>query len=326
MTEPILQITDLRVEFPGLVRNVKALRGVRLDLHKGQVVGLVGESGSGKSLTALACLGLVPSPGKVSGSVKLDGYEVVGRGEPELAHLRGGVAAMIFQNPMRALNPFFTIGQQMVEVIRCHRPFGKKEAVQAARKGLQDVQMPDPEIALGKYPHQMSGGQIQRVMIALGLACKPRLLIADECTTALDVTVQAQIIVLLRELASAYDLAVLFITHDLSVVATVCDRVAVMYAGEVVENGLVVDVFADPLHPYTRKLMSTVPTLGRADGELESIRGQVPDLALPMAGCTFCDRCDFATDVCATTPPGMQGYRADHQAACHHTAQRVATE
>ena len=326
MTESILQITDLKVEFPGLVRNIKALRGVRLDLRKGQVVGLVGESGSGKSLTALSCLGLVPSPGKVSGSVKLDGYEVVGRDESELAHLRGGVAAMIFQNPMRALNPFFTVGQQMVEVIRCHRPFSKKEAAEAAAKGLQDVQMPDPEIALGKYPHQMSGGQIQRVMIALGLACQPKLLIADECTTALDVTVQAQIIVLLRELASAHDLTVLFITHDLSVVATVCDRVAVMYAGEVVENGLVTDVFADPLHPYTRKLMSTVPTLGRADGELESIPGQVPDLSLPMTGCAFCERCDFATEVCATTPPGMHGYRTGHLAACHHTAQRVSTE
>ncbi|HKI73916.1 MAG TPA: ABC transporter ATP-binding protein [Pseudomonadales bacterium] len=326
MTGPILQITDLKVEFPGLVRNVRALRGVDLVLHKGQIVGLVGESGSGKSLTALACLGLVPNSGRVSGSIMLDGFEVVGRGELELGRLRGGVAAMIFQNPMRALNPFFTVGQQMVEVIRCHRPFGRTEAVEAASEGLRDVQMPDPEIALGKYPHQMSGGQIQRVMIALGLACRPRLLIADECTTALDVTVQAQILVLLRELTVSHDLSVLFITHDLSVVATVCDRVAVMYAGEVVENGSVTDVFADPLHPYTRKLMSTVPTLGRAGGELESIRGQVPDLALPLTGCTFCDRCDDALDVCAATPPGMRRYRADHQAACHDTARRMDVE
>jgi len=321
----ILQIRQLKVGFPGLVRNVQALRGVDLDVPKGKVVGLVGESGSGKSLTAMACLGLVPKPGRVTGSVKVDGFEVVGRNEAELGDLRGGGAAMIFQNPMRALNPFFTVGQQMVEVIRCHRPFGQAEATDAAIEGLRSVQMPDPEIALSKYPHQMSGGQIQRVMIALGLACRPKLLIADECTTALDVTVQAQIIVLLRDLAVKNDLAVLFITHDLGVVAAVCDQVAVMYAGEIVENGDVADVFADPLHPYTRKLMSTVPTLGRPEGELESIPGQVPDLAVPPAGCAFHDRCAQASDICATRPPAMQEYRPGHQAACHDTSERLVT-
>ncbi len=320
MTDPILQIRDLRVEFPGLVRSVKALRGVDLDIQRGEVVGLVGESGSGKSITAMACLGLVPPPGQVSGSIQADGYEIIGRKDSELADLRGGSVAMIFQNPMRALNPFFTVGQQMVEVIRCHRAFSRNEAIDAARDGLQAVQMPDPGIALGKYPHQMSGGQIQRVMIALGLACQPRLLIADECTTALDVTVQAQIIVLLRELAVSRDLAVLFITHDLGVVASVCDQVAVMYAGEIVENGSVKDVFAGPLHPYTHKLMSTVPTLGRAEGELESIRGQVPDLAFPPPGCAFHDRCDLADSNCEITAPDMFAHRPQHSAACHHVS------
>ncbi len=323
MSEPVLHISGLKVEFPGLMRKVRALRGVDLTLEKGKVLGLVGESGSGKSMTAMACLGLVPKPGLVEGSIKVDGFQVVGRSVRELGKLRGGGAAMIFQNPMRALNPFFTIAQQMVEVIRCHRPFGKSQALDAALEGLSAVQMPDPEFALGKYPHQMSGGQIQRVMIALGIACQPKLLIADECTTALDVTVQAQIVQLLRELARTRDLAILFITHDLGVVAAVCDEVAVMYAGRIVETGTVEAVYANPLHYYTRKLMSAVPVLGHGKGELESIPGQVPDLAFPLPGCAFADRCEVGDETCAKFAPPMAEYDNRHFAACHYAAEAL---
>jgi oligopeptide/dipeptide ABC transporter ATP-binding protein len=318
MNAPLLKIEGLHVEFPGLVSTTQAVRGVDLSVGAGSILGLVGESGSGKSMTAMTCLGLIPSPGRVRGSVKIDGYEVIGRAEKELAGLRGGTAAMIFQNPMRALNPFFTIGQQISEVVRCHRPFGKNEAREAALEGLRSVKMPDPEIALGKYPHQMSGGQIQRVMIALALACRPKLLIADEPTTALDVTIQAQIISLIRELADTLSLSVLFITHDLGVVAALCDDVAVMYAGEIVEKGTVEKVFNAATHPYTAKLMETVPAVGRGKAELQSIPGQVPNLAFPPSGCAFHDRCDQATDICGQVAPEMRAFGEGHGAACHH--------
>ena len=318
MTDRILDIQGLTIEFPGLIRNVQAVRGVDLTLHRGELVGLVGESGSGKSMTASACLGLVPPPGVVSGSVKLSGREVVGRTERELAPMRGGEAAMIFQNPMKALNPFFTIGRQMSDVIRCHRPVNRAEAKKIAINGLRSVHMPDPEFAIDKYPHQMSGGQIQRVMIALALACQPKLLIADEPTTALDVTIQAQIIALLRELADAHGLTILFITHDLGVVAALCDRVAVMYAGRIVEMADVETLYADPRHPYTQKLLATVPRLGKVRDDLPAIMGQVPDMAAPPTGCAFHPRCDLASEVCRTQDPDIRSPRPGSMVACHH--------
>jgi len=318
MSEPVLQISDLQIEFPGLVRNVQVVRGVNLTIDRGKILGLVGESGSGKSMTAMACLGLVPSPGRVRGSVKVDGFEVVGRTEKELAHLRGGSVAMIFQNPMRALNPFFTIGQQMVEILRRHRRLDAAQAREAVIEVLHSVKLPDPELALDKYPHQLSGGQIQRVIIALALACQPKLLIADEPTTALDVTIQAQIIALLGELVDRMNLTVLFITHDLSVVASLCDEVAVMYAGKIFETGTVDDVFNAPKHPYTCKLMDTVLAVGRGATELESIPGQVPDLMFLPSGCAFHDRCDRASNVCARVAPESKIFNNGHAAACHH--------
>ena len=318
MTDRILDIQGLTIEFPGLIRNVQVVRGVDLTLNRGELVGLVGESGSGKSMTASACLGLVPPPGVVSGSVKLSGREVVGRTERELAPMRGGEAAMIFQNPMKALNPFFTIGSQMNDVIRCHRPVNRAEAKEIAIDGLCSVHMPDPEFAIDKYPHQMSGGQIQRVMIALALACQPKLLIADEPTTALDVTIQAQIIALLRELADAHGLTILFITHDLGVVAALCDRVAVMYAGRIVETADVETLYADPRHPYTQKLLATVPRLGKIRDDLPAIMGQVPDMAVPPSGCAFHPRCDLASEVCRTQDPDIRSPRPGSTVACHH--------
>ena len=317
MTSPVLQFDNLRVEFPGLLRNVQAVRGISLEIDSGTVMGLVGESGSGKSMTAMAALGLTPKPGVATGSIQVDGFEVIGRSEQELGQLRGGEAAMIFQNPMKALNPFFTIGEQMTDAIRCHLPLNKSDAREAAVASLESVHLPDPVFALDKYPHQMSGGQIQRVMIAMALACQPKVLIADEPTTALDVTVQAQIIALLRELAAEQNRTILFITHDLGVVASLCDRVAVMYAGEIVEQGTVVDVFAGPKHPYTRKLMNTVPHLGAGDQSLNFIPGQVPDMGFPPQGCAFHPRCDKATNECLQMPE-LQSFGNGHEAACHH--------
>jgi len=316
-TSAVLKISGLRVEFPGLLRNVQAVRGVDLEVASGTVMGLVGESGSGKSMTAMAALGLIPKPGVVSGSVKVDGVEVVGKSEADLAKLRGGEAAMIFQNPMKALNPFFTIGKQMTDAISCHLSVDKQGALTAATDALESVHLPDPGLALDKYPHQMSGGQIQRVMIAMALACQPKVLIADEPTTALDVTVQAQIIALLRELATTRNRTILFITHDLGVVASLCDSVAVMYAGEIVERGRVADVFADAKHPYTRKLMSTVPRLGAGEQNLNFIPGQVPDMGFPPRGCAFHPRCDLADDKCHEAP-AYQQFPDGHLVACHH--------
>ncbi len=259
----VLEVEGLTVSFPGLFKTVKAVRGIDLKVRRGEILGLVGESGSGKSMTAMSCLGLMPEAARLGGSVKVAGQQVNGASASQLADLRGGGAAMIFQNPMKALNPFFTVGRQMFDVIGCHRRLSKAQIRAEALSSLEAVSMPDPTLALGKYPHQMSGGQLQRVVIAMALACRPKLLIADEPTTALDVTVQAQIIALLRKLAQEQDLAILFITHNLGVVASLCDRVAVMYAGEVVESGPVGQVFKRPAHPYTLKLMGTVPKLGQ---------------------------------------------------------------
>lgn len=318
MNDTVLDIKGLKVEFPGLVRNVQAVRGIDLTLKKGELVGLVGESGSGKSMTASACLGLVPRPGVVSGSVKVSGSEVTGRSEQELAQLRGGEVAMIFQNPMKALNPYFTIGRQMVDAIRCHRPLSNSEAAKAAVEALQSVKMPDPAFAIDKYAHQMSGGQIQRVMIALALTCEPKLLIADEPTTALDVTIQAQILVLLRELSQERGLTILFITHDLGVVATLCERVSVMYAGRIVETSDVESLYSDPRHPYTQRLLATVPRRGQKLDKLPAISGQVPNMANPPLGCAFSPRCEKADDMCRTVDPELKLLRHGKSVACHH--------
>lgn len=326
MTPPALEIQDLKVRFPELGRVVQAVRGVSLQVRGGEVFGLVGESGSGKSITALSCLGLVPPPGEVSGSITVTGRQVVGRSDNELADLRGGTAAMIFQNPATAMNPFLSIGRQMTDVIRIHRALDAGQARAAAEEAIASVHIADPGLALRKYPHQMSGGQLQRVMIATAMACRPRLLIADEPTTALDVTIQAQILRLLRELADTADLAILFITHDLGVVAALCDRVAVMYGGLIVESGPVERVFEAPAHPYTQKLLDTVPEIGRGKRELDFIPGQVPDMAAPPTGCTFHQRCDRASAVCGQQQPSVRQVHGDGSVACHHAVGVLSLE
>ena len=310
------------MSFPGLFKTVKAVRGIDLKVRRGEILGLVGESGSGKSMTAMSCLGLMPEAARLEGSVRVAGQQVNGASASQLAALRGGGAAMIFQNPMKALNPFFTVGRQMIDVIGCHRQLSKAEIRAEALSSLEAVSMPDPSLALAKYPHQMSGGQLQRVVIAMALACRPKLLIADEPTTALDVTVQAQIIALLRKLAREQDLAILFITHNLGVVASLCDRVAVMYAGEVVESGPVGEVFKRPAHPYTLKLMGTVPKLGQGPQALGFIPGQVPNMAAPPAGCAFNPRCERATGRCNHAAPRVV-IGKEHWAACHNILVKV---
>jgi len=318
MSGAVLQVSGLEVTFPGLVRSSSILRGIDFAIEPGEVLGLVGESGCGKSMTANACLGMVARPGRVTGSIKIDGQEVVARSEAELRTMRGGQVAMIFQNPMRSMNPFFTMGRHMIDVIRCHRKASWSEAHSIAVSELKAVRIPDPELSLEKYPHQLSGGQIQRALIALALACRPRLLIADEPTTALDVTVQAQIVSLLRRLADEKELAVLFITHDLGIVSQLCDRVAVMYAGRIVETGGVEAVIDHPGHPYTAKLLGTVQAVGRGARELVSIPGHVPNPAHVPPGCAFHDRCDRATGICPKTHPTAQNLGPDHVAVCHH--------
>jgi len=328
MTGNVLEITDLRVDFPGLHRTLRAVRGCTLAARRGEIMGLVGESGSGKTMTALACLGLVPPPGRVGGSIRLDGREVVGASEAENERLRGSIASMIFQNPGKALNPFFTVGRQLFDAIAHARQIDRPGAERAAAEALAAVRIGDPELAMQKYPHQMSGGQLQRVMIAMALACNPKLLIADEPTTALDVTIQAQIIVLLRDLAHARGLTVLFITHDLGVVGSLCDTIAVMYAGRVVETGPADALISAPAHPYTENLLRAVPMLGRGRAKLVQIPGTVPNMASPPPGCAFHPRCPVAGPRCTIEMPQPRATGHGRSCACHQpiTAAPVATD
>ncbi len=318
MSRPLLSINGLSVDFPELGRTVQAVRGCDLEVGEGEIMGLVGESGSGKSVTAMACLGLVPPPGRVRGEIVLDGFQIVGRKESELTRVRGVLAAMIFQNPGKALNPFFTVGRQIADVLKFHRNIDDHAAREIVLGAFRTVHLPDPEISFEKYPHQLSGGQLQRAMIAMALTCEPKLLIADEPTTALDVTIQAQVVVLLRELAATRGLSILFITHDLGVIAALCDRVAVMYAGTVVEQGPVADVLGRPLHPYTAKLLDSVPKLGMGKAELTAIPGQVPDMGSLPPGCAFHPRCERASEQCRRRDPVARSFGGGRLAACFH--------
>ena len=316
-----LDIRDLSVRFPVYSSEIEVVRNCSLSVDQGEILGLVGESGSGKSMTAMSCLGLVPKPGSSHGSLRINGNEIIGASDGELNRLRGAEVGMIFQNPMSALNPFISIGEQISDAVSAgSRPAQRKVDRQFLVETLESVLIPDPEGALEKYPHEFSGGQLQRIMIAMVIACEPQLLIADEPTTALDVTIQAQVLLLLRRLAREKNLAVLFITHDLSVVATICDRVSVMYAGEIVESGTVEAVFAEPSHPYTRKLLGTVPAFGRDKARLEFIPGQVPDMGNLPHGCAFQARCANAVEICGNRTPPVIEVAEGHYARCHLAA------
>ena len=301
---PLLSIDGLTVEFPSAKGALRAVDDVSLHVNRGETLGLVGESGSGKSMTALAVIGLVPPPGRIAGgSVRFNGADLTGMRERDLRRIRGAGVGFVFQEPMTALNPVFTIGSQLIETLAAHDIASGKAAERKAAELLDAVRLPDPERRLRDYPHQLSGGQRQRALIAMALACDPALLIADEPTTALDVTVQAEILDLLREMKSRLGLALLLITHDLGVVAETADRVAVMYAGRIVEQSPVAELFSDPLHPYTRGLLGSMP--GREQGrQLRAIPGVVPPLGNLPPGCTFAPRCPDRFEPCDKARPG----------------------
>lgn len=296
-----VEVTDLTVSFPGAAGPVPVVRGVSLRVARTETLGLVGESGSGKTMIGLSLLQLVPAPGRVTGSVTVDGHELVGASERRLRRLRGAAAAMVFQDPMTGLNPVRTIGSQLVESIRRHRGLAAGAARAEALEMLRRVGIPAAEERLRAYPHLLSGGLRQRAMIALAMVNAPAVLVADEPTTALDATIQAQLLDLLRD--SAADRALLMITHDLGVAAEICDRIAVVYAGRVVETGPTAELLRAPRHPYTQGLLAARPRFGRRDVTLRPIPGQPPDPAAPPPGCRFAPRCPLAGPECDTEPP-----------------------
>ncbi|OKP78756.1 peptide ABC transporter ATP-binding protein [Paenibacillus sp. P3E] len=318
MIQPILKIEDLHTHFFTDRGEVPAVDGVDLYINPGEVLGVVGESGCGKSVTSLSILKLVPNPpGKiVSGHIWLKGRDIVPLKEKELRKIRGDTVSMIFQEPMTSLNPLFTVGQQIIETVRLHRGLAKKDARAHAVDMLRKVGIPRPEAIIDEYPHQLSGGMRQRVMIAMSISCSPELLIADEPTTALDVTIQAQILDLIRKLNEEQGTAVMLITHDLGVVAEMCHRVAVMYAGKVVEEGSVRDIFKNPLHPYTRGLIESVPRMGETRERLYSIPGNVPILSKEMQGCRFAPRCPNGMEICSQSLPQLKLQDENHSCRC----------
>ena len=319
MGEKLLQVKNLSTYFYTDEGIVYALDDVSFDLGRGEALGNVGESGSGKSVTALSIIRLVQlPPGKiVAGEVLLDGEDLLKKSKAEMRHIRGEKVSMIFQEPMTALNPVFTVGRQIMESILIHQHKTKKEAREQAIEMLRLVGIPAPEKRIDDYPHQMSGGMRQRVMIAIALCCNPQLLICDEPTTALDVTIQAQILELIRDIRERLGTSVILITHDLGVVAQVTDKVIIMYAGKVMEYGTVRQIFTDPLHPYTAALMRSIPVIGKKTERLNVIRGMVPSLSKRPEGCLFHPRCDEACDLCRTVRPELTDMPGGRQVRCH---------
>ncbi|MCY4592836.1 MAG: ABC transporter ATP-binding protein [Alphaproteobacteria bacterium] len=323
---PLLAVEDLTVEFDTFDGVYKALDGVSFTLGRGESLGIVGETGCGKSVTAKSILGLVPSPpGRTrAGRILFDGDDLLEDGGARVRDIRGIDIAMIFQDPMTYLNPVFTVGQQLVDVIRAQQrlmPASERMSRAGARalalEMLERVHLPNPERQFSAYPHQLSGGMRQRVLIAQALSGRPRILVADEPTTALDVTIQAQILSLIRELIASFQLSVILISHDLGVVATVCDRIVVMYAGQIVEDASVTEIFDNPQHPYTQGLLAAVPHPGRPVSSLSGISGTLPNLLDPPSGCRFRTRCERATDACGTRP-ALEQLGTGHRVACWH--------
>jgi peptide/nickel transport system ATP-binding protein len=315
VSAPLLSIRDLRIEFDTETGVVPAVRGASLSVRAGQTVALVGESGCGKSVTALSIMRLLS--GRVAGGeIRFQGKDLTGLSEREMRAVRGGQIGMIFQEPMTSLNPVFKIGRQIEEVLELHQKLSPSAARVQARDLLSRVGIPSPSERAEQYPHELSGGMKQRVMIAIAIACKPKLLIADEPTTALDVTIQAQIMELLRSLQRELDMAVLLITHDLGVVAHFAEDVDVMYAGKIVEHGSVRDIFKRPSHPYTRALLAGLPDPAAPAKRLEAIPGRVPAPGSLPAGCAFCARCKHAFEPCPTEDPPLLEVTPPHVAAC----------
>ncbi len=329
MGTPLLSVRDLETHFFTMDGVTRAVGGISFDVARGETLGIVGESGCGKSVTALSVMRLLPDrlARIVGGHISLDGTDLLALPEERMRDIRGNRIAMIFQEPMTSLNPVLTIGHQIAEAVRIHQRASRQAAAKRAVEMLNLVRIPDAASRLGDYPHQFSGGMRQRVMIAMALACNPELLIADEPTTALDVTIQAQILDLMLELKERTGAAVVLITHDLGVVAETCQRVIVMYAGQKIEEAGVLELFDRPAHPYTRGLMTSIPRFKGADRKrrLTEIPGIVPSLREPIEGCAFAPRCRFATDRCRVEAPALRSVGRGHVTACHE-AERVLAE
>ena len=318
MSEKLLEIKDERLSFFTPAGEVKALNGVSFSMDEGEVLGIVGESGSGKSVTAYSIMGLTAYPGKlVGGTVHFNGHEIEKMTEKEFRKIRGNEVSIIFQDPMTSLNPVYTIGNQIVEVILLHTNKTKKEAYERAKELLELVGINEPTKRLKQYPHELSGGMRQRVMIAIALACEPKLLIADEPTTALDVTIQAQILELMQELRKKLGMSIIMITHDLGVVASMCEKIAVMYAGHIVEYGTADEIFYNPSHEYTKGLIKSIPKLNAEKIErLVPIEGQPVDLLNPPAGCPFAPRCSECMKICLNKMPPKTELSDTHYSYC----------
>jgi oligopeptide/dipeptide ABC transporter ATP-binding protein len=320
MTEVLISIRGLKTNFYTYVGVVKALDGIDLDIYKNETLGLVGETGCGKSVTALSIIRLIQwPPGRIDeGSITFDGKDLLKLSNDEMRDIRGNKISMIFQEPMNSFNPVFTIGEQIAEVLILHQKMTKKTAGEKAIEMLEFTGIPAPERVAKSYPHELSGGMLQRAMISMALACKPALLIADEPTTALDVTIEAQILELMKDLKAKTGSSILMITHDLGIIAEVCDRVGVMYAGAIVELSDVKAIFEHPLHPYTIGLINSIPKINQKRGvRLDTIPGSVPNLIYPPPGCRFHPRCSKAMDVCKLEKPRMSEPEKGHFVACH---------
>jgi oligopeptide transport system ATP-binding protein len=318
VSDALLEVRKLRTSFFTADGVVHAVDNISFDIGKSEAVALVGESGSGKSVTAMSIMRLVAPPGKITGGeVRFKGTNLADLSERDMRHVRGNDIAMVFQEPMTSLNPVFKIGDQVAEAIRIHRKVSKKEARKRAGEMLELVSIPDPIKRLDDYPHQLSGGMRQRVMIAMALSCDPELLIADEPTTALDVTIQAQIMELLASLQKRLGLAILLITHDLGVVAEFCKRVIVMYTGRIVEEAPVSELFANPAHPYTRGLLKSLPSINRSGKRLPTIKGMVPPLIALPPGCKFNPRCPDVMPICLGNEPARMPVGEGHDARCY---------
>ena len=321
----LLEVENLQTHFRTPDGVNRAVDGVSFSVGSGETLAIVGESGCGKSVTAMSILRLIPEPpGKIAGSIRFNGMDLLGITEREMQAIRGNDISMVFQEPMTSLNPVLTIGRQITETLMLHEGLSRAEGTKRTLEMLRLVNIPEPERRLTQYPHELSGGMRQRVMIAMALACNPKLLIADEPTTALDVTVQAQILDLMRQLKSRTGAAIILITHDLGVVAEMAERVVVMYAGRKVEEATVKDLFANPRHPYTRALLASIPRLnpaGHAKGQrprLAEIPGVVPSLKSKIPGCLFAPRCQMASEQCKAAVPAFEAKAAGHFAACWH--------
>lgn len=318
MTQPLLEVKDLKVSFAGKKKKTNIVAGLSFNVEKGKTLCIVGESGCGKSMTSLSVMGLLPKTGEVEGEILLKGDNLTEKSMKQMSKIRGNQISMIFQEPMTSLNPVQTVGKQIAETIILHQNAGKKEARQKAIEMLQLVGIPSPEKRIDAYPHELSGGMRQRVMIAIALSCNPELLIADEPTTALDVTIQAQILDLMKNLQKDLDMGIIMITHDLAVVSEMADTVLVMYAGKAVEYGSRDSIFKNPLHPYTQGLMKCIPDVD-ADEDVEElfvIKGSVPSPEAMPAGCRFADRCPFAQEVCRTHSPDLVQADPQHTVSC----------